>query len=93
MVEWGNCIQRYFSPSFLQPGGSLSGCFSKAMNEKIYDNLLEFGIKFWIRDGELYFKYPEGLEGEGGAELFKFIKGHEEGIKRRIESGQKRRTY
>jgi len=27
------------------------------MNDEIYDNLIDFGIKFWIRDGELYFKY------------------------------------
>jgi len=63
------------------------------MNDEIYNNLVEFGIKFWIRDGELYFKYPEGLEGEGKAELFKFIKGHEEEIKRRIGNGKKRGTY
>ncbi len=51
------------------------------MEEKILNNLMEFGIKFWIKDGELHFKYPDGLDGEGKKELFKFIKNHEEGIK------------
>lgn len=50
------------------------------MEEEILNNLIEFGIKFWIKDNELHFKYPEGLEGEGKKELFKFIKSHEEGI-------------
>ena len=63
------------------------------MDDEIYNNLVEFGLKFWIRDGELHFKYPEGLEGEGKAELFKFIKAHEEGIKRRIRDGHEKKAY
>ncbi len=50
------------------------------MEEEIFDSLVEFGIKFWIKDGELHFKYPEGLGGEGKPELFKFIKAHEKEI-------------
>ena len=50
----------------------------------IYEGLKELGVKFWIKDGELAFKYPEGLEGDGKKELFKLIKDHEQILKAKV---------
>jgi len=51
----------------------------------ILDSLKELGIRFWIKDGKLAFKYPDGLEGSGRKDLFKFIKNHEPGLLRILQ--------
>lgn len=52
----------------------------------VYDGLKDFGVRMWVKEGEFCFKYPEGVEGEGRKDLFKFIKAHEEGLKRIVEA-------
>ena len=51
-------------------------------DELILDSLKDLGVRLWVKDGELHFKYPEGLEGNGRKDLYLFIKKHEEGIMR-----------
>ena len=46
------------------------------LDRDILESLQELGIKFWEKDGELHFKYPEGLEGDRKS-LYKFIREHE----------------
>lgn len=64
--------------------------FDESLNNSIYEGLRDLGIKFWIQENELRFKYPIGLEGDGKKDLFKFIKNHEEGLKTVVESGTAR---
>jgi hypothetical protein len=54
------------------------------LDDFIYKGLKELGVRFWKKDGELAFKYPEGLEGDGRKDLFKFIKDHEGMIKAKL---------
>lgn len=46
--------------------------------------LKELGVRFWKKDGELAFKYPEGLGGDRKS-LYKFIKEHQETLKRALQ--------
>lgn len=54
-------------------------------NQIIFDGLKDLGIQMWVRDGELHFKYPPELSGEGKKDLYKFIKTHEQGIIRVLQ--------
>jgi hypothetical protein len=54
------------------------------INTWIYEGLKYFGVKFWIKDDELHFKYPEIISGNT-KDLFKFIKDHEQGIMRAMQ--------
>lgn len=53
-------------------------------DELILDSLKDLGVTLWIKNGELHFKYPEGLEGDGRGDLYLFIKKHEQGIMRAL---------
>ena len=55
----------------------------------IYEGLKYFGVKFWIQDGELHFKYPEIASGNT-KDLFKFIKDHERMLKAKVENDSSR---
>lgn len=46
--------------------------------------LKELGVRFWKKDGELAFKYPEGLEGDGRGKLYGLIKSYEKAILNRL---------
>lgn len=50
----------------------------------ILDSLKDLGIRFWLKDGELCFKYPENLEGDRKS-LYKFIRDHESGLIRILQ--------
>ena len=54
------------------------------INTFIYEGLKYLGVRFWIKDGELAFKYPEGLGGDRKS-LYKFIKEHQETLKRALQ--------
>jgi hypothetical protein len=43
------------------------------------------GVRFWIKDEELAFKYPEIISGNT-KDLFKFIKDHEKILKAKVEN-------
>ena len=58
----------------------------------IFEGLKELGVRFWIKDGELHFKYPEGLEGDGRKDLYKLIKDYEQILKAKVEN-ESRRFY
>lgn len=62
------------------------------LNDFVYKGLKELGVKFWIKDGELCFRYPEGLEGDGRKYLFKLIKDYEQILKAKVEN-EPRRFY
>lgn len=64
--------------------------FDESLNNSIYEGLRDLGIRFWIQDEELYFKYPLGIDGDGKKDLFKLIKNHEEGLKTVVASGTTR---
>ena len=61
------------------------------INDWIYEGLKYFGVKFWIKDGELFFKYPEIVNGNT-KDLFKLIKDHEQILKAKVEN-ESRRFY
>ena len=56
------------------------------INTFIYEGLKYLGVRFWIKGSELCFRYPEGLEGDGRKDLFKFIKDHEKILKAKVEN-------
>lgn len=62
------------------------------LNDFVYKGLKELGVKFWIKEGELAFKYPVGLEGNGRKDLYKLIKDYEQIIKAKVEN-EPRRFY
>ncbi len=55
------------------------------INTFIYEGLKYLGVRFWIKDEELAFKYPEIISGNT-KDLFKFIKDHEQIIKAKVEN-------
>lgn len=54
------------------------------LDDFVYKGLKELGVRFWIKDGELAFKYPEGLEGDGRGKLYGLIKSYEQAILNRL---------
>ena len=54
------------------------------LDRDILESLQEVGIQFWVLNGELRFKYPEGLEGDRKS-LYKFIKNHQAGLIRILQ--------
>ena len=54
------------------------------LDDFIYKGLKELGIRFWKNGDELYFKYPEGLEGDGRGKLYRLIREHEKAILSRL---------
>jgi len=54
------------------------------LDDLIYKGLKELGIRFWMKDGELYFKYPQDLGGDR-ISLYKFIKDHQAGLIRILQ--------
>lgn len=62
------------------------------LDDFVYKGLKELGVRFWIKDGELHFKYPEGLEGDGRKDLYKLIKDYEQILKAKVEN-EPRRIY
>lgn len=54
------------------------------IDDFVYKGLKELGVRFWKKDGELAFKYPEGLEGDGRGKLYGLIKSHEKAILNRL---------
>ena len=61
------------------------------INTFIYEGLKYLGVRFWIKDGELAFKYPEIISGNT-KDLFKLIKDHEQILKAKVEN-EPRRFY
>ena len=61
------------------------------INTFIYEGLKYLGVRFWIKDEELAFKYPEIISGNT-KDLFKFIKDNEQIIKAKVEN-EPRRFY
>jgi len=61
------------------------------INTFIYEGLKYLGVRFWIKDEELAFKYPEIISGNT-KDLFKFIKDHEQILKAKVEN-ESRRFY
>lgn len=55
------------------------------INTFIYEGLKYLGVRFWIKDEELAFKYPEIISGNT-KDLFKFIKDHEKILKAKVEN-------
>ena len=55
------------------------------INTFIYEGLKYLGVRFWIKDEEIAFKYPEIISGYT-KDLFKFIKDHEQIIKAKVEN-------
>ena len=55
------------------------------INTFIYEGLKELGVKFWIKDEQLCFKYPEIASGST-KDLYKLIKDHEQIIKAKVEN-------
>ncbi len=74
----------------------IKGCIyvnlDEYLNDFVYKGLKELGVKFWEKDGELHFKYPEGLEGDGRKDLYKLIKDYEQILKAKVEN-ESRRFY
>lgn len=56
------------------------------LNDFVYKGLKELGVKFWLKDGELCFRYPEGLAGDGRKDLYKLIKDHEQMLRAQVEN-------
>ena len=54
------------------------------INTFIYEGLKYLGVRFWLKDGELCFKYPDDLGGDRKS-LYKFIKDHQDGLKRALQ--------
>ena len=54
------------------------------IDDFVYKGLKELGVRFWKKDGELAFKYPEGLEGDGRGKLYGLIKSYEKEILNRL---------
>jgi hypothetical protein len=61
------------------------------INTFIYEGLKYLGVRFWIKDEELAFKYPEIISGNT-KDLFKLIKDHEKILKAKVEN-EPRRFY
>jgi hypothetical protein len=61
------------------------------INTFIYEGLKYLGVRFWIKDEELAFKYPEIISGNT-KDLFKLIKDHEQILKAKVEN-EPRRFY
>ena len=59
------------------------------INTFIYEGLKELGVKFWIKDEQLCFKYPEIASGST-KDLYKLIKDHEQILKAKVENESSR---